>query len=118
MIFEDEPPPAMADPAPALSAPDRIIEACATEAGRLADAIGGIDRALSAVLGGLADPPLALQGIDLLRQEAEGLAAALALVAEAAASGRPVSAGEIARAVTLHDQCARLRTTRKEKGGQ
>src|SRR5690554_5942304 len=103
MIFEDESPPAVADLAPDPPVSETMIEACAAEAGRLADALGAIDRALSAVVTCLADPPPALQRIDLLRQEAEGLAAALGLVVGAEASSRPVQAEDIARAVTLHD---------------
>ncbi len=113
MMFEDEPPPAAAGHTPVSKT---MIEACAAEAGRLADALGAIDRAVSAVVDSLVAPSPALQGIDLLRQEAEGLTAALELVAGAAASGRPVSAEDIARAVPLHDQRARLRVAGREDG--
>jgi len=116
MIFEDESPPAVTRPVSGRPAPEMMLAACAAEAGRLAVALGGIDHALSSVIDSLAAPPPALQGIDLLRQEAEGLAAALDLVAGAAASGRLVSAEDIARAVPLHDQRARLRVAGREDG--
>ncbi|MBW7921842.1 MAG: hypothetical protein H3C51_07055 [Rubellimicrobium sp.] len=110
MIFADDDP---VDPAAALpwGAPaDRrtLLAACADEARHLARALAGLDHALGRALASGAGPPAAAQALDRLRQEAEGLADVLALVAAGPADGRPPDSGDLARALRLHDQRARI----------
>lgn len=106
MIFaDDDMPPAPADAAPpaALLARDLLL-ACRDEARRLAHALADLDCQLGRAAGPL---PLSLQGLDLMRQEAEGLARILALVAATAPRSR-IEPGTIAAATPLQAQFRRL----------
>ncbi|WP_265502253.1 hypothetical protein [Paracoccus beibuensis] len=78
--------------------------AAASEAHRLAEALTSLDRAIGHA-GGIAAPPL--QAVDLLRQEAEGLAQFLSALAAAArsADGDPAAA---THGLRLRAQVARL----------
>lgn len=113
MIFAEED----SEDAP-LSLPagtDGLLLACAQETSRLAAAIAAVDQALSVIVAELSAPPVALQSVDLLRQEAEGLAAVLHVMAEADVSGHELEPSEVTNVVTLHDQRVRLLDPRQEK---
>lgn len=116
MIFAEEhdqpddtgPQPPRSGPPVAPPTAGAMLAACAAEAGHLARALAGLDQAMSAALAGVARAPPELQRVDLLRQEAEGLAATLALVAAAGAPDAMLEPAQITRAVPLHGQHARL----------
>ncbi len=110
MIFADHDPPEgpplpPATPPPAPQTVEGLLLACMAEARHVARALAELDRGLGAVDGKL---PRSLQRLDLLRQEAEGLAGALALVVAAPVPGTMLDPDAIMRATALHDQRNRL----------
>lgn len=97
-------------------APD-MLAASAAEAARIASALAGFDHALAGAMLAARQPGGAapfgrlaaiLQGIDLVRQEAEGLARLLHLLAGEQGDSPPPSAEALAGALTLEAQRLRL----------
>lgn len=88
------------------------LRACTAEAGRIAAALGEVDHALGGLLeagsGADAAPPRALQHVDLLRQEAEGLSALLGLMARALAGAAVPVRDDLAQVLRLQSQRDRL----------
>lgn len=87
---------------------EELLAACVAEARYLAESLHALDQDISSIVSILPQLPPSLQNVDLLRQEAEGLAAVLALLAKAQAAGTELDAAEIARAVVLWAQRDRL----------
>lgn len=119
MIIVDTDGDAAPDLLEAADLPDRsghdLLVACAKEAGRHAAGLAGLDASLGAALANGAkdakafDPEL-LQRIDLLRQEAEGLAKLLGLLAELDTQSDMVDGPRIADCVPTAQQRHRLLT--------
>lgn len=89
-----------------------LMMACTAEATRIAHALAEVDAALGILLEaenpiGPA-PPQALQSVDLLRQEAEGLAALLGLVARSGAAEAALEACGLDQVLRLQSQRDRL----------
>ena len=111
MIFENHSDGATDDSAPIAPRPVAdILAACAAEADRHARAMARMDREVGASFAGgqVALQPQTLQLLDLLRQEAEGLARALQLVLSKPSPETLIDAADIAQCVPLAAQRARL----------
>lgn len=115
-MFEDN---GVSDPAPteaplpeARSVQDLLI-ACAAEAKRQAGAVQDLDGFVGSVLmgGAAAADPQALQRLDLLRQEADGLARVLQLVAAQAGHGTMIDGRAVMACLPLAAQRARISIT-------
>lgn len=119
MIFD---PPSASTPAqapPLVSSVNLagMLHACAAEAGRLAQSLSDFDHAVGAVLSAKTPPvsssptmqlgPM-LQEVDLLRQEAAGLAGLLDLIAKDSLPPQMLDAGALAGAIRLQSQRHRL----------
>jgi hypothetical protein len=89
-----------------------LLNACAAEANRQAAAVQDLDGFVGDVLmrGAAAADPKALQKLDLLRQEAEGLARVLQLVAAQAERGTLVDGHDLTACLPLAAQRARIST--------
>jgi hypothetical protein len=85
-----------------------MLTACSKEAARLAEAISRLDQLLSTILPPGGQIPLAVQEIDLLRQEAEGLASVLRLVAFDPTPERILNPVEVSGTIAVWAQCQRL----------
>ncbi len=87
-----------------------ILAACVREADRHARALARMDKTVGAALesGQGAIDHKTLQELDLLRQEADGLARMLHLVTSMPSAGSLIDAASIARCVPLAAQRARL----------
>lgn len=111
------------DPTPAkpVAHPDQsgrdLLLACATEAVRHADQLSGLDAALGAALIAGADKdrgagqgldPVLLQQVDLLRQEAAGLACLLKLLSEQEAETAMVDGTRVSACLPTAQQRSRL----------
>ena len=99
------------DARPAAPRPAReVLAACVAEAERHAGEVARIDREVGSCFAGgkVSLQPRTLQHLDLLRQEAEGLARALRLAVSKASPEALVDASDIARCVPLAAQRARL----------
>lgn len=111
MIFEDhfDAGPPDAPEGRARTARD-LVSACAAEARRHADALHHLDTAVGTALsgGGGALDHRALQTLDLLRQEADGIARLLALASDMPSPDAIIASDAIARCVPLAAQRARL----------
>lgn len=111
MIFEDHfdagPPDA---PESRARTARELLSACAAEARRQADALHHLDTAVGTALSGGADSldPRALQMLDLLRQEADGLARLLAMASGMPSPDAIIASDAVARCVPLAAQRARL----------
>lgn len=101
--FDDSPAP----PAPAVPA-RQLLAACAGEAARLAGAIDRLDREMARLLREVDRPGTVPQQIDLLRQEAAGLAALLHLVAGAPTPDHVVDHETVAGLLKLRAQQGRI----------
>jgi hypothetical protein len=93
-----------------------ILAACAAEAGRLSDGLAELDRAIGQALAEALEQadPRVLQRLDLLRQEADGLARLLALATSMPAPDAMIDTDAIARCVPLAAQRARLTSGRPD----
>lgn len=96
--------PAAPGPAPLPAA--RLLAASAAEAARLARALTGLDHDLASAATAAALPGALLQRVDLIRQEAAGLAAVLDLLARAPTP--LLDTGLLARHLPLRAQLGRL----------
>jgi hypothetical protein len=87
-----------------------ILAACVVEARRLADGLASMDDAVGSALGRDRPPldPSALQALDLLRQEAAGLAHMLTLAAAIPSPDTVIDYADIRRCVPLAAQRTRL----------
>jgi hypothetical protein len=94
-----------------LTAAD-ILAACVVEADRHAKALARMDTKVGAALetGQVAIDHKTLQALDLLRQEADGLARMLHLVTSMPSAASVIDAASITRCVPLAAQRARLTT--------
>lgn len=94
-----------------LTAAD-ILAACVVEADRHAKALARMDTTVGAALenGQVAIDHKTLQALDLLRQEADGLARVLHLVTSMPSTGSVIDAASIMRCAPLAAQRARLTT--------
>jgi hypothetical protein len=113
LIFEDHSGVAADIPEPGEKRrAGEILAACAAEACRHADALAAMDDAVGTALG--RDRPLldhkTLQALDLLRQEAAGLAHMLTLAVSAPSPDTVIEHDAIADCVPLAAQRARLTT--------
>lgn len=86
----------------------RLLGACAEEAGRLASAIARLDQDVAMLLQDVSKAGVILQHIDLVRQEAEGLAAVLNLVAIAPTPDHMVDPQTLASILKLRAQHGRI----------
>jgi len=107
-------PPAMQPPGDGV---EWLLAAGANEATRIATALGRLDQKIGTLMLAAREPGVgipsaglgrALQDIDLIRQEAEGLSRLLLLLARSGANGTPVNDAVIATALSLADQRERL----------
>lgn len=88
-----------------------MLIACAEEASRMAEALARLDGALSHLTFPSGKVPLALQEIDLLRQEGAGLASILGMIATDPEPSRRLDPVTVASALAVWAQCARLHAT-------
>jgi hypothetical protein len=97
-------------PDPRAPSAREMLGACVREAERHADALGSLDAAVGRILatGTVATELGALQGLDLLRQEAEALSRVLRLVATADGPDQPLDAQDLVACVPVAAQRARL----------
>lgn len=111
MIFDG--PPDLEEPTEPSGIPvsvHRLLTACAKEAAHIAAGIGELDVALGNVLHDDRLPGEILQRIDLVRQEAIGLAAVLERMSAAQALDHTLDFEVLARLLTLRAQQARIST--------
>jgi hypothetical protein len=114
MIFEPfSPDTAPAAPPTPVTTVAEMILACADEARRIAVALSDIDHAVAEAIMPLGDIPHGLQGIDLLRQEAEGLAAIMRLIVEDPTPDRTLQPEIVAKVLVLSAQHDRLHQNRE-----
>lgn len=85
-----------------------MLLACAEEAKRMADALVRMDRALATNQFREGYIPVALQEIDLLRQEGIGLASILEMIAEDPNPLRELEPATVAGKLAVWSQCVRL----------
>lgn len=85
-----------------------MLVACAEEATRMAEALARLDQVLAIIRLPPDNIPLALQQIDLLRQEGFGLARILRMIAEDPDPARTLDPEAVAAALPVWAQCARL----------
>lgn len=111
-MFEDDgtPDPAPTPTVPTASSVQDLLAACAAEAKRQAAAMEDLDGFVGAILmcGAEAADPKALQRLDLLRQEADGLARVLQLVASLTEHGTMVDGTAVTACLPLAAQRARI----------
>ena len=86
----------------------RLLGACAKEASHIATGIEELDVALGRVLHDDRLPGAVLQRIDLIRQEAMGLAAVLERIANAPALDHILDIDALSQLLTLRAQHARI----------
>ena len=100
---------------PEANALEDILMACADEAARQAEVIGELDNLVGDVLlrSSVSISPMSLQKLDLFRQEVEGLASVLQLLALRAKAGVTIDGDTMASCMPLESQRARfIRSTR------
>jgi hypothetical protein len=112
-MFEDDGTPDPVPTAPTVASASSVhdlLAACAAEAKRQAAAMEDLDGLVGDVLmrGAEAADPHALQRLDLLRQEADGLARVLQLVASLAERGTKVDGTAVTACLPLAAQRARI----------
>jgi len=111
LIFEDHSNAATSDTGLTLDRTGNdLLQACAIEAARHADAVAQMDRALGGALesGGAKGNSQTLQRLDLLRQEADGIARLLNFVAGLPALDAIIDIDAFSKCVPLAAQRARL----------